>query len=500
MVDRCMKGVAWRIARYLVVITSLVAYFFFLFRDNLVYIEPGVVDLSFLLILLFLLLSLSLISGNLGFPSVRRYLMLSFMFIIILLILVTPNPVFKAPDTYAAALRVVVLIFTNLLFLPFLVIALLFSLLIYSDENPGRGNRVALLTFIILGLFMLLVSGILRVNTIGTGRLLIGSIYDDENPAGVPALFAYSLILYSNTFVTTLSIQYMLLILLDLSLIVQNFTFIFSLVSRDRSYVASNAVSSALIAVSCQCEGLIATLPAIASLLVSILIYPLIIEGVLLVLFTNMLLYFYFIRGRRYRPLEKSFFGGILTSRIMTLPMVAPIVILFLGSLAGFQYSIYFIFGVNILMFLSGVIFFWFLSKVMFLNFKLDTARSLSLFITSTVFMFTWFVPSVTESVITNTAVYALMVILTFLSGIVTGILYHGLKDRARGILMESVSMMFSLTGLVMLYSSLELRINPWYMFAGYAVSIFAIILIITSFPVLWLSTNIALNRTVRPD
>ena len=135
----------------------------------------------------------------------------------------------------------------------------------------------------------------------------------------------------------------------------------------------------------------------------------------------------------------------------------------------------------------------------MFLNFKPGTARSLSLFAISTVFMFSWFVPSVTEYVITNIAVYALMVILTFLSGMMTGILYHGLNDRARGILMESVSMMYSLTGLVMLYSSLELRINPWYMFAGYAVSIFAIILVVLSFPVLWLSTNIALNHTVRP-
>ena len=494
-----MKWFTWSLARYLVVIASLVAYFFFLFRDNLVYIEPGVVALSFLLIVLFFLLSISLISRNWRFPSVRHYLMLSFMFIIILLILVTPNPVFKAPYTYAAALRVVVLIFTNLLFLPFLVIAFVFSLLIYRSEYPGRGNSLALTTFIILGLFMLVVSGILRVNTIGTGRLLIGSIYDDESPAGVPALFAYSLVLYSNTFVTTLSIQYMLLILLDLSLIVQNFTFIFNLVSKDRSYVASNAVSSVLIAVSCQCEGLIATLPAIASLLVSILIYPLIIEGVLLVLFTNMLLYFYFIRGRRYRPFESGFFKGILTNRIMILPMVAPIIILFLGSLAGFQYTIYFIFGVNILMFLAGVIFFAFLNKVMFLNFKPGTARSLSLFAISTVFMFSWFVPSVTEYVITNIAVYALMVILTFLSGMMTGILYHGLNDRARGILMESVSMMYSLTGLVMLYSSLELRINPWYMFAGYAVSIFAIILVVLSFPVLWLSTNIALNHTVRP-
>jgi len=493
-----MKRFLWGISAYIIVIVSLAAYFFFLFRDNLVYIEPQVFTFSLSLVIIIFILSLSLIYDTGRMQNIRRYLMMSFLFIIIILMLVTPNPVFVVPGSYPSILHTFALIFTNFLFLPFLIIAFLFSLLIYRKEFPGTSSSLMLFVFIALGLFMVLVSGILRMNPLGTGKLLVGSIYDDENPAGVPVLFAYSLILYSNTFVTTLSVQFIVLILVDLSLIVQNFSFIFRLVSRDRGYIASNAVSAALITVSCQCEGLIATLPAIASLLVSILIYPLIIEGVLLVLLTNILLYFYFLKGKKYLPFENGTFHRLLERRVMILPMVAPIVILVLGSLIGLQFSIYFLYGINILMFIGGIIFFGFLRRVMQLEYRLDYARSVSLFVVSAVLMFSWFVPFLTSSVINSNALYVLMVILTFLSGITTSILYNGLADRSRGILIESTAMMFSLTGLIMLYTSLELRSNPWHMFASYSVSVFAILLVMLSFPLLWLTTNIALNRTVR--
>ncbi len=463
-------------------------------RDLLVLI---LTDLSIVLYLYFQSISGYLITEPQALPTL--YALLAILFILSVLASVASRRL----HTYARYLHasfvfsLIVLLLLNerLIATPFIIMPLLVSLITYADRYPGRRNFIVLALFVGIEFLFVFISGIIRYEPVSVNNIILGSIYDDENPAGVPALFAYSDYVSSGHLVMTLSPVYLLLTGFLASVITQNFSMIYNLVSGTGRYLRPDLVGSGLVLFSCQCEGILAALPSLASLVVNLIFIPLIAESAILVVMTNLLLQTYFLRNRGFPPFERHREQTSMKAPIYAILLLAPIILLIYGSLLGWQYTIYFFFGMNIVMYLDGMLFFIILAKVANLNLKPGTLMASGIFTLCSTAMFVWFIPPLVASVLQNFVLYGVMILVTFAAGLGTGFVYSTISTKSRGIYWETIAMMISLLALVMLYYTAEFGYSPWASFGASEVFFFSIVLVALSYPLLWITTNAALSR-----
>lgn len=378
---------------------------------------------------------------------------------------------------------------------PLAALAFLQLWIVARQERGLRNRWIVSVSFL---LFMFFVSSLLRIEatsiTSGPNLFLVGSIYDDEAPAGVSLLFASAIVLYGKYAVLTFSFQYVVILVILAYLIPENFYLIWRIVhagdgtrsgTRIRG-LSTPTLSGSVVALSCQCEGIVAAAPAISSLLVGILVLPLIGEAVILVLVGNIL----FLGALKNR-------SGliIILLRIASgvrIPSVALLVITmtvsFLGALLGLEYSIFYFYGLALVMYFGG-----FLGGFSAIHPVLrDSNRpgaGFALLALSMVSMLAWFFPFFSALAFNKFLIYLVMDLASILGGLAGGIGLILVGKRLSGIYMETVAMMFPLLGLFIFYYSVVSPNPIWPQFSLLSQFTFAVVMTELAIPILWLVT-----------
>lgn len=414
----------------------------------------------------------------------------------------------ERPRVIFSSLLIIFYSYAVLLSIPYflitvpLVVALAVELKQFnSDFRLKSQNGFWLLAFAAAVTGMIMLSGLLRgfpsTQSIG---ILVASISDDVQPGGTPLLFLGGIVYFTHYFVFSISVQALLLFTVLSFLLVENYFLIIRFVRKNSRSVIGGQVSGALTVLSCQCESITAAFPSIVSLILSAAIVPLIMESIILVFLTNFLLRKYFMVGKRSRildsvyPLKKRKTFSILSaSVIILLPLLETI-----GVYFGLQSNLYFFGGINFIMFIGGI-----LAGVLTFNFVLPSFRFGSRMIPailaaiSSVAMLVWFYPALTAVTISNAGIYAAMSVISFAGGILSGIVYHGIREGGKYLFLEFLAMMFTMFAILIFYISILFAYNIWPAFNLTDQVIFSIGLWVVTLPLMWLSTNIALNGSV---
>ncbi|EQD31499.1 hypothetical protein B1B_18103, partial [mine drainage metagenome] len=131
--------------------------------------------------------------------------------------------------------------------------------------------------------------------------------------------------------------------------------------------------------------------------------------------------------------------------------IAVPFVEIF-GVMAGLVKNEAFFFGINFLMFAEGAIILVLLLGTLGRNER--RSHSLLWVGISTFLFLLWYVPDLVTLAAGNAGFFVLMNLSSLVSGGLIGAAFVPLKNNARTILLEYVSMMFSMTGIVLLYAA----------------------------------------------
>ncbi len=380
----------------------------------------------------------------------------------------------------------VLILFGTVFFIPAMILFAVI-LAVYSRMHGPRDLSIIAISVVVF-YFMILVSGIMRVGAAGLpNTILFFSIYDDILPVGVPLLFSGGIVIQAQFFVYTFSFATMIIYSVISVLIAVNYVLIYrTYTGRDAQI--SSILSGAAVILGCQCEGITGILPSFAALLVSVIVLPLLIESVLLVLLTAFTLYS-IRRGRRL-----SFFlprGYIHEDRrlfsLAAVILLAIPVFETVGIYLGYLDQEAFFFGVNFLMFAEG--FLLVLIAVRSLHLDLRYRGTLIPLLLLSILMFVWYLPELVSLASSHASYYILMNICAVISGSIAAWLFSVKREKSRVLLLEYISMMFSMTGIAILYAT-AYSILVWREFTFASQTTFSILTVVISLPIMWYITN----------
>jgi|GEM_PF-1586582 len=414
-------------------------------------------------------------------PLIRKYFLFTSILLAIFLVMIT-------------------FFYTYIIVLPVISLMSLLAIVKNSKEYSTRDYK-KLFTFLAIFSVIYTLADLIRTGNVPAYvGITFTSIYDDIQPIGTPFLFYRGIVIYDRLLLITISGATFSLFLVLSALLTENYFLIFSFSGREKRNIISSTASGVVSALSCQCESLTIFFPTVVAFLLTFAIIPLIVESIFFVLLTNILLNYYFNRGKQNRILErmwprsgsvKVLLGGIII--LLGIPVAETIGIAF-----GLQKVLYFFSWINIGMFVEGIF------LVIILNFiiKINTTKYSSLFKymgipASIILMFIWYIPYFTEAAYTSPVTFAVMSITSIASGLVTGLTYYSLKSGNRKLFYEFVAMMFSMFSIIIFYISIVAGITIWVEFGLEQQVIFSLVTWAVSLPFMWFGTNITFSDSV---
>ncbi len=399
---------------------------------------------------------------------------------------------------------IALVISSNFTLLIFPVVSAILLYLMYvsiSDDFPHGFRRTGI--FVIAVFIMFLIGGAVRfyLNP-NEFALLIGSIYDDENPLGVPFLFYNGIIFYGQYLVVTVSLPIIVLFSALAAVLTENYLLIFHLSKNPGSSSISNfsrSANSALTALSCQCEGITAAFPSIVATLLLSAVIPLISLSIFLVAMTNVFLALYFIRGKRIIFLEKVWkfpstdrFVYLNVALIVLIPVLSLYAIYF-----GFERSLPVLAFINISMFLYGILVFYGFWTFTRRPISMNKPVIYSLILISSILMFLWYYPPLTSDAAFSILGFIAMSVSSISGGILSGIVFKSLSERAGRLYLQFITMMFTTLAIIVFYITaiaLDIVYRP---FGSTEQLLFSLLVWGVTLPFVWISTNISLNYEV---
>jgi hypothetical protein len=385
---------------------------------------------------------------------------------------------------------------------------------LYFKENKPLFYRGAV--FILILFIMLLISRFLVISTpVEPTKIVVDSIYADFPAYKVPYFFYYGIIMRVNYIYFTIGIQSIILYIILATLLTENYFLIFSIVnintgilgkkSKARKQVGTMvtpAISGGISALSCQCEGLTAILPTVATVAATAISTTLLSESILLLLFSNFMLTVFFNRRSRIKLVStikdmrnSNYFPLLAVFFVMLIPVLEVIGIFYHLELT----SMLFFYGVNILMFISGIFLMYAITKLGLKPFiKTFQVKAIIATIASAL-MFIWFIPPIAYFAYSNYYYYFLMNIMGIISGLLTYLVYFNLV-KFKAAYVEFNSMMFSMTALVFFYISIISLIDLFPFYGIKQQLYFSAILWSVSLPFMWLSTIDTMYRYSIPE
>jgi hypothetical protein len=380
------------------------------------------------------------------------------------------------------------LLFGTDLFVPWIAIVLL--MFVFHIKRSGRDSWKLVAGSFFVFFFMIFVSSLVRLYPGIPSHILMFSIYSDEQPAGVPLLFYDGIVIQSPALVLTISLPTMIIYPIISIAIAQNYLWILRTYStREGRFTSAFAGAGAIL--GCQCESITAVMPSLAALLISIIVIPLLAESLVLVLLTTLTMFLLikrkpgFIRIHRSGKKRGIFFRTAGYIFIVAVPFIE-----IYGLIAGFIHNEAFFFGINFLMFFEGA-----LAAVLMistLGSGKRVAQPLLWIALSTLLFLIWFIPGLVTLATENPGYFVLMNISSIGSGVLIAFPFISYASKERIVLLEYLTMMFSMSGLVLLYAT-SFNILVWNAFTLASQFYFSILLIIVTLPIMWYITNLSL-------
>jgi hypothetical protein len=414
-------------------------------------------------------------------PVIRKYFMFTSILLTIFLIMLT-------------------FFYTYLLVFPALSLMALLAIVMNSKEYSNRDYK-KLAAFLVIFSVIYALADLIRIGNVPAYvGISFTSIYDDIQPIGTPFLFYQGIVIYDRLLLVSLSGPTFFLFSVLSTLLTENYFLIFSFAGREKRNLISSTASGVVSALSCQCESLTIFFPTVVAFLLTFAIIPLIVESIIFVLLTNILLNYYFNRGKQNSILEKMWpkagsvkvlLGGIII--LLGIPVAET-----LGIAFDLQRVLYFFSWINIGMFVEGI----FLVIILNFIFKINTTKHSFLFKfigipASIILMFIWYIPYFTQSAYTSPVIFAVMGITSIAAGIITGLTYYSLRYWNRKLFYEFVAMMFSMFSIIVFYISIVAGITIWVEFGLEQQVVFSIVTWAVSLPFMWFGTNITFSDSV---
>ncbi|MEM0156560.1 MAG: hypothetical protein QXN26_00655 [Thermoplasmataceae archaeon] len=384
----------------------------------------------------------------------------------------------------------------SLFIFPLISLVLSFMLALRIDLNrKSRLTRIGM--FVSVSIFMLILGGALRFyNNPAEFTIAFGSIYDDENPLGVPFLFYNGIVIYSRFLVVTVSIPIILMFAGLAAVLTENYHLIVGYTSSRRIAGIGRNFNSALTVLSCQCEGITASFPSIVATVLLSAVIPLISLSIILVLMTNILLSRYFIKGERVRILERIW---AIPSRGYFTAIVAvflPLEILFIvmSVYLGYFRNLTVFSAINISMFVYGILFYHAITRILGFRINIPAYVEYIIIAVSTLLMFIWYIPTLTTDSVTVVSYFIIMGFSSLIAGAISGLLFQNVNARHRLLYFQYLTMMISTLAIAVFYISV-IALHVIWPFFGMAEQIeFSLVIWGISLPFVWLGTNISLN------
>ncbi|KPV46221.1 hypothetical protein SE19_06490 [Acidiplasma aeolicum] len=443
------------------------------------------------------------IFSNIYYPSIYQFLFFIIPYVALpLLVFFRKNSIIDRIYLYFLFIGLVTFIVLLATYIVYIMYEIIIFLIIafYADIieelyfNKKRSLFYRGAGFISILIAMLFISKFLVISTpVEPTKIVVDSIYADFPIEKVPYFFYYGIIMRINYLYFTTSIQSIVLYIILAALLTENYYMIFKIV-RNNS-VAKNMISPTLTggisALSCQCEGLTATLPTIAAALATAVSTTLLSESIVLLLLSNFMLTVFLNRKTQIKIVSQI--KNIRNSNIFPVMAIFFILITPIAEIFGIYFklellSLIFFFGINILMFVAGIFFMYVLTKIGVQPRIQSKYLIISLIIFSSIIMFIWFIPYFTALAYTYYNIFLLMNLMAFVSGFIVYLIYSNI-DTLKRAYVEYNAMMFSMTALIIFYIALIENTTLYPLYGIEQQIIFSAILWATALPFMWLST-----------
>jgi len=239
-------------------------------------------------------------------------------------------------------------------------------------------------------------------------------------------------------------------------------------------------------AMSCQCESAIALLPAVAILLLNILLIPFFILSVTLLAFTYLFIIKYYNSGRPnliVKPIKMKTEFIVAIVLLLILQGLLPLILL----LKEYDNIIYF-FIYGMAMILSGFLFGDPLAKSF--KGKLNKVIIFILFILSLINSLIWFFPYFTLYAYENPLNYSIMSYSMFLAGFLIGMVYEVAGEHLGVFFLEVFSVALGIIPIILYYYAFTVGVRIWKFWSLNDQIIISLILWIIMLPIMWIITQ----------
>lgn len=373
----------------------------------------------------------------------------------------------------------------------FLVSAILiFSDLVSSDRKWIARSAIFLSSLTVL----VVISSVIRFfHSYPPFPMTVLSIYNDGQPQGVPLLFSDAMVIFSGDYIVTMSIQFTFILALAAALLAENFIMIYGILKDYGDGIRSSVTGLIVFIFGCQCESIISAVPVLSAILVSLLLFPLIGLGLFL-----LILSYLFLRamrrdpGRRLSMLADRFYLK-KTAVYMGIVLIGEVMISSIGIVYGLEHTIFYFYGLNLAIMAT--------SYALFTGFLIQSTKEsgglypLFLVAAGMVVMVIWLVPVFEAAAYSDYAYYGLMSVSSFAGGTIIGMGASRYGPTERNLILEMISMMFTLIGVFILYYTDIFQSRLWNGFTLVSQLEFSVFLIMVSLPFLWFYNYLSIER-----
>lgn len=393
--------------------------------------------------------------------------------------------------------------FPGTLFTPFLLAMILeiLALLLISGEIKGITVRASVA---VISLAVMIYLGDLfqfAFNRPDTGFIVASTesvfVALGQN---IPFLEYNGLFIYTHHFDLILSIQQYIMFMALAILISENYYQIIRYVSGHgrKDGRASMLIYGLTGALSCQCESYISFLPALSILLINYVLFPVIVFSILLLAGT------YLIVSRRYsRGISLAVFSSSSYSNRKILTLLAgflilmgtPVFITIVVYLSLLQNALYF-FLTGMIMILDGFVIMLLISMIFSFP-RLNGKAGLVLVSLGTFLSLIWFYPALTKYAFDLPPYFVLMNSSMLASGIIYGFVHSFLNTKWKDVLKEYISTLYGIFSILIFYVMATFQVSLWPFFSIESQIEFSLITWTIMLPVMWVTTQVSLNRIV---
>lgn len=341
---------------------------------------------------------------------------------------------------------------------------------------------------------LVIISTVIRFfNSYPPFPMTVLSIYNDGQPAGVPLIFSNAMVIFSGNFIITMSIQFTVILLIASALLAENFIMIYGILKNYGEGIRSSISGIIVFVLGCQCESIISAVPVLSAILVSVLLLPLIVVGAFLLILSYLLLRLMKRgpSGRLSKMADRFYVRS--TAIFMGILMIIEIIVSSIGVYYGLEHTIFYFYGLNLAIMATSYVL---VSGVLIGGSKeTRSLYPLLLIVTGMAIMVMWLLPIFETAAYSDPAYFGLMTVTSFAGGGLTGAGASRYGKIQRNIILEMISMMFTLIGVFILYFTDIFQSRLWSGFSLTSQLEFSVILILLSLPFLWFYNYLSIER-----